>query len=431
MRGWSGIVSFVGRVSTMKLLVKNIKFLIGAEEQSPSQRAGTEMDALPILDNAWMAVEDGRVADFGQMADWPGISDWRDLEVLDADGGLVMPTWCDAHTHTVFAATRETEFEDRIRGLSYEEIAQRGGGILNSARRLREMPEDQLYESAFERLNEMMRMGTGAAEIKSGYGLTLESELKMLRVIRKLKETHPVLVKSTFLAAHAIPPEFEGKREAYVTEIIDKWLPQVANEGLADFMDVFCERGYFTLEDTERLLEAGQKFGLPGKPHVNQFSSIGGVGAGVRHGALSVDHLEELTAEDLEALKGSSTMPVALPGCSFFLRIPYTPGRQIIDAGLPLALATDFNPGSSPSANMNLVVSLACIHMRLTPREAISASTINGAYAMQAEKELGSLTPGKRASFILTRPVSSPSVLPYFFGHSMIDSVFLAGKRVG
>jgi len=415
----------------MKLLVKNIKFLIGAEEQSPAYRAGSQMDALPILENAWLAVEDGKVADFGEMADWPGISDWRDLEVLDADGGSVLPCWCDAHTHTVFASTRESEFEDRIRGMSYEQIAQRGGGILNSARKLREMPEERLFEDAFHRLDDMMRMGTAAAEIKSGYGLTLESELKMLRVIKKLKETHPVLVKSTFLAAHAIPPEFEGKREAYVSEIIDNWLPRVVDDGLADFMDVFCERGYFTLDDTERLLEAGQKFGLPGKPHVNQFSSMGGVGAGVRHGALSVDHLEELTEKDLEALKGSSTMAVALPGCSFFLRIPYTPGRQIIDAGLPLALASDFNPGSAPSANMNFIVSLACVQMRLTPREAIAAATINGAYAMQAEKELGSLAPGKIASFILTRPIVAPSVLPYFFAHSMIDSVFLAGKRVG
>lgn len=414
----------------MKLLVKNIGLLIGAEDQSPEWRAGAQMDALPILNDAWLAVENGLVADFGSMADWPGISDWRDLEVLDAEGGMVLPAWCDAHTHTVFAATRESEFEDRIRGLSYEQIAQRGGGILNSARALRLMPEEELYEAAFERLNQMARMGTAAAEIKSGYGLTLDSELKMLRVIRKLKENHRVRVKSTFLAAHALPPEFEGRREDYVTEIIERWLPRVADEGLADFMDVFCERGYFTTDDTHRLLEAGQRHGLPGKPHVNQFSVMGGVEAAVRHGALSVDHLEELADADIQALRGSRTMPVALPGCSFFLRIPYTPGRQLIDAGLPLALATDFNPGSAPSPNMALVVSLACIHMRLTPSEAITAATLNGAYAMQTNHALGSLTPGKQASFILTRPVASAALLPYSFGQSLIQSVYLDGKKV-
>jgi imidazolonepropionase len=413
----------------MRLLVKNIRFLIGAEEESPAFRAGTAMDALPVIEDAWLAAEDGHIAEFGRMEDWPGISDWRNLEVVDAEGGTVLPCWCDSHTHTVFAATRESEFEDRIRGLTYEEIARRGGGILNSATKLRQMSEEELYEAAFQRLNTMMNQGTAAAEIKSGYGLTLESELKMLRVIRKLKDTHPMRIKATFLAAHALPPEFADRREDYVNVIINEWLPRVADEGLADFMDVFCERDYFTLEDTERLLEAGLKYRLPGKPHVNQFSVMGGVAAGVKLGARSVDHLEELAPEDIQALKGSDTIPVALPGCSFFLGIPYTPGRQLIDAGLPLALATDFNPGSAPSGNMNFVVSLACIRMKLTPREAFAAATLNGAYAMNTENELGSLALGKNASFILTKPISSPAALPYSFGESVIAGVWVDGVK--
>jgi len=413
----------------MKILIKNIKSLFGAREQAPEFVAGKSMRELPCIHGAWLAIEDGIFADFGTMENWPGISDWRDLEVIDADGKYILPTWCDSHTHLVFAGSRAGEFTDRIRGLTYEEIAAKGGGILNSAQLLRETPEEVLLEKALRRMDEIMSQGTGAVEIKSGYGLTPESELKMLRVIRKLSETHPLSVKSTLLAAHAIPLHFKQNPDGYVNEIIDVLLPQVADENLADFIDVFCELNYFTVSQTERLLDAGAKYGLPAKVHVNQFNSIGAIESCVRHNALSVDHLEVLTEEDIQFLKGSRTMPVGLPGCSLFIHIPYTPARRIIDAGLPLALASDFNPGSAPSGNMNLVNSLACIRMSMLPEEVIQASTINGAYAMGLSASHGSITPGKSASFILTRPLQSLDELPYYFGSNQIEQVWIGGVK--
>ncbi|MFN8699025.1 MAG: imidazolonepropionase [Flavobacteriales bacterium] len=413
----------------MKVLIKNIRGLVGAREVSPEWVAGAEMAHLPVLEDAWLAAEDGLIADFGPMSEWPGISDWRGLEVVDAEGRYILPGWCDSHTHIVFAGSRAGEFTDRIRGLTYEEIAAKGGGILNSARLLRNTPEDELLENALHRLNAIVKTGTVAVEIKSGYGLTTESELKMLRVIRRLKEMHSLTIKSTLLAAHAVPEHHKANPDAYVKEIIEELLPRVAEEQLADFIDVFCETNYFTVAQMERILEAGAKCGLPAKVHVNQFNAIGAVAAAVKHQALSVDHLEVLTDEDLDALKGSRTMPVGLPGCSLFIRIPYTPARRIIDAGLPLALATDFNPGSAPSGNMNLVNSLACIHMSMLPQEVIQASTLNGAYAMGLSHSHGSITPGKEASFILTKKMQALDEIPYYFGENPVDEVWIKGRR--
>ena len=343
---------------------------------------------------------------------------------------MVLPTWCDSHTHIVYAGNRELEFADRINGLSYEEIANRGGGILNSAKTLQETSEADIFEQSRIRLEEVMKLGTGAVEIKSGYGLTEEAELKMLRVIKKLKAHYPLPVKSTFLGAHAIPQEYKSKPQEYMELVIKQILPKVAAEGLAEYIDIFCEKGYFSVEDTHNLLGAAENFGMKPKIHVNQFNAIGGVKAGVEHGALSVDHLEVMEDEDIEVLKGTATIPVALPSCSLFLSIPYTPARKIIDAGLPLALATDFNPGSTPSGNMNLVVSLACIKMKMTPEEAINAATINGAYAMDLSETHGSITKGKKANFIITEEIPSYTFLPYAFGTNSIASVYINGKLI-
>ena len=383
------------------------------------------MNQLPSLNDAWLAIEDGAIVDYGTMADWPGISDWRGLEVIEADGRLVLPTWCDSHTHTVYAGSRVGEFVDRIHGLTYEQIAARGGGILNSAALLAVTEEDVLVESALKRLQEMQAMGTGAVEIKSGYGLSLESELKMLRVIDRLKQASPLTIKATFLGAHAIPKEYKANPDAYVDHLVEVMIPEVANQRLAEYIDVFCEENYFSVAQTERILEAGVKYGLQPKTHVNQFNAIGGVAASVKYNALSVDHLEVLTDADIDALQGSSTMPVALPGCSLFIKIPYTPARKIIDAGLPLALATDYNPGSAPSGNMNLVNSLACIYMSMTPNEVINASTLNGAYAMGIEDTLGTITIGKKASLIITEPIDQLGEMMYSFGRNKIERVIL------
>jgi imidazolonepropionase len=411
----------------MKLFIKNIKGLVGVYEDAPQFVSGKNMQNLPVLEDAWLAVEDGIIADFGLMKDWPGITDWRDLEVIDATGKYIFPSWIDSHTHTVYAGSREGEFVDRIHGLSYEEIAARGGGIINSAARLANASEQELYNAAYERLNEMMRLGTGAVEIKSGYGLSLDAELKMLRVIKQLQEKHPLTIKATFLGAHAYPVDYKNRPAEYVDMLVNEAIPAVAAEGLAEFIDVFCEKNYFSVEDTDRILEAGVKHGLVPKTHVNQFNVIGGVEVSVKHNALSVDHLELISDEDIEVLKASKTMPVALPGCSFFIRIPYTPARKIIDAGLPLALATDFNPGTAPSSNMNLMVSLACVNMGMTPEEAIHAATINGAYAMNLSEKNGSISRGKDASFFITKEMSSIAFLPYSFGHTLIEQVFIKG----
>ena len=376
----------------MTLLLTNIKELLQVREQNILKVSGSEMKDLPTIKNAWLFVEDDKIADFGSMDNIPELNADK---TIDATGKIVLPTWCDSHTHIVYAGNREQEFADRINGLSYEEIANRGGGILNSAKTLQETPEYEVYEQSAKRLEEVMKLGTGAVEIKSGYGLTEEAELKMLRVIRKLRENYDLPVKSTFLGAHAIPKDYKDNPEDYMDLVINEILPKVAKEGLAEYIDIFCEKGYFTVEDTNKLLSAAKEFGLKPKIHVNQFNSIGGVKAGVEHEALSVDHLEVMNDEDIEVLKGSKTMPVALPSCSLFLSIPYTPARRILDAELPLALATDFNPGSTPSGNMNLVVSLACIKMKMTPEEAINAATINGAYAMELSETHGSITQGK------------------------------------
>jgi len=409
----------------MKTLITHIKELVQVREHTISKLQGIEMKELPSIKNAWLLIENECIADFGSMDSLPT------LEVdskIDATGKMILPSWVDSHTHLVYAGNREQEFVDRINGLTYEEIANKGGGIVNSAQKLQQTEEDSLYEQAVKRLKEVIQLGTGAIEIKSGYGLTLEAELKMLRVIKRLKEEFPITIKATFLGAHALPKEYKDNREAYIDEIVNVMIPKIAEEQLADYVDAFCEKGYFTVEDTIRVMEAGKKYGMPAKIHVNQFNAIGGIKAGVENSALSVDHLEVMNTEDIEVLKCSETMPVALPSCSLFLSIPYTPAREMIDAGLPLALATDYNPGSTPSGNMNLVVSLACIKMRMTPEEAINAATINAAYAMGISETHGSITKGKKANLILTKEIPSYGFLPYSFGSNHIENVFLEGQ---
>lgn len=385
------------------------------------------MAILPTLKNAFLLIKDNLIADFGLMENLPEID--AD-EVIDATGKVVLPTWCDSHTHIVYAGNREQEFVDRINGFTYEEIANRGGGILNSAKKLNETSEDDIYDQSKIRLEEVMQLGTGAVEIKSGYGLTIEGELKMLRVIKKLAENYPISIKATFLGAHAFPTHYKENKAGYIEEIITQMIPEIAQNKLADYIDVFCESGYFSVEETEKIMNAGIKSGLTPKIHVNQFNSIGGIQAGVKFKALSVDHLEIMNPEDIEALKDTETMPVALPSCSYFLSIPYTPAREMIKAGLPLALATDFNPGSTPSGNMNFVVATACIKMKMTPEEAINAATINGAYAMGLSETHGSITKGKKANLILTKPISSYYQIPYAFGSNLIESVFIEGKII-
>lgn len=411
----------------MATLFKNIKELIQVRTTSISFVSGKEMKTLPTIKNAFLVVENGLIADFGEMNNCP---DGNFLNVIDAKGRMILPSWCDSHTHIVYAGNREGEFVDRINGLSYAEIANNGGGILNSAKKLQETTENELYQQSKVRLEEVMQLGTGAVEIKSGYGLTKEAELKMLRVIKRLKSNYNIPIKATFLGAHAVPLEYKNDKAGYLQLIIDEILPKVAHEKLADYIDIFCETGYFSVADTELILEAGKKHGLIPKIHVNQFTAIGGVQAGIKYNALSVDHLEEMRDEDINALKNTKTMPVALPSCSYFLSIPYTPARKMIDAGLPLALATDYNPGSTPSGNMNFVVSTACIKMKMTPEEAINAATINGAYAMGLENEVGSITIGKQANLILTKAINSYGFIPYSFGIHQIEKVFVKGKEI-
>ncbi|WP_047789052.1 imidazolonepropionase [Tenacibaculum mesophilum] len=410
----------------MTTLFINIKELIQIRETSTKKVAGASMNILPTIKNAFLLVENGIITDYGSMKKAPISAD----KTVDCTGKMMLPTWCDSHTHIVYAGNREQEFVDRINGLSYEEIANRGGGIVNSAKKLQETSEEKLYQQSAKRLEEVIALGTGAVEIKSGYGLTVDAELKMLRVIKKLRENYNIPVKATFLGAHAFPTEYKNNREGYINVIIEEMLPKVAEENLADFVDAFCETGYFSVEDTDRILTAAQQYGLTPKVHVNQFTTIGGVQVSIKHNALSVDHLEVMNTEDIEALKGTQTMPVALPSCSYFLSIPYTPARDIINAGLPLALATDYNPGSTPSGNMNFVVATACIKMKMTPEEAINAATINGAYAMNLSNEVGSITKGKKANLILTKEIPSYGFLPYSFGSNLIDSVFINGKEV-
>ncbi|HTL82775.1 MAG TPA: imidazolonepropionase [Bacteroidia bacterium] len=411
-----------------KLLIKNIESLVQVREKDPGTLKGSAMGELPSISNAWLAADDGIISAYGSMDEFPGITDWSGLDVIDAEEGTLLPTFCDSHTHLVYAGNREGEFVDRIRGLSYEEIAKRGGGILNSANKLRAASEDELFEQTLERFNEVISLGTGAIEIKSGYGLDLESELKMLRVIRRLKELGRIPVKATFLGAHAVPAEFKNNKDGYIKLLIDEMMPAIAKEKLAEYCDIFCERNYFTPEDTIRILEAGKKNGMTPKVHANQLSHSGGVQAGVKCGAISVDHLEFLDDEDISALKNSSTIPTLLPGAQFFLGLQHPPARKMIDAGLPVAVASDFNPGSCPSGNMMQMVSLCCINYRMTPEEAFNAATINSAAAMDVSRTHGSITVGKTASFILTKKISSLGFLPYSFGSHLIDKVIVAGK---
>lgn len=409
----------------MKLLFKNIQELVQVRDSSIEKVSGSGMVELPVLKNSWLLIENDIIADFGTMDELTGI---KADNTIDLTGKTILPTWCDSHTHLVYAGNREQEFVDRINGLTYEEIASKGGGILNSAKTLNETSEEELYQQSAARLEEVTKLGTGAIEIKSGYGLTKEGELKMLRVIKRLKENYDLPVKATFLGAHAVPLEYKNRGAEYLDFVIAEILPEVAKENLAEYIDIFCEKGYFTVDDTRKFLKAGGEYGLKPKIHVNQFNAIGGIEAGISYNALSVDHLEVLEEKDISALKGTATMPVALPGCSLFLSIPYTPARELIDAGLPLALATDFNPGSAPSGNMNLVVSLACIKMKMTPEEAINAATINGAYAMGLSKTHGSITKGKKANLIITKHIPSYAYLPYSFGSNYIQDVYINGK---
>jgi imidazolonepropionase len=410
----------------MTTLFINIKELIQVRESDVMKLSGKDMGILPIIKNAFLLIEDDLIIDFGSMNH---LSTTDVDKVVDLTDKLVLPTWCDSHTHIVYADSREEEFVDRIKGLSYQEIAQKGGGILNSAKKLQDKSEDLLYNDAVIRIKEIIKSGTGALEIKSGYGLTLDSELKILRVIKKLKENFSIPIRATFLGAHAIPIKYKDKRHEYIQLIIDKMIPEIANQKLADYIDVFCEKGYFNITETDLILKAGIKYGLIPKIHVNQFNSIGGVKVGVDNNALSVDHLEVLTDEDLNILSKSDTMPVALPSCSFFLGIPYTNGRKIIDSNIPMAIASDYNPGSSPSGNMNFIVSLACIKMKMTPEEAINAATINAAYALNMSDKVGSISKGKMANFIITKPIKSYSFIPYTFANNCIEKVYLCGKE--
>ena len=411
----------------MTTLFVNIRELIQVEDFPKKMVSGAEMKTLPTIKNAYLVIKDSIILDFGRMEDLqPNKFDIT----INLKNKTVLPTWCDSHTHIVYANNREQEFVDRINGLSYEEIANNGGGILNSAKQLQHTTEQELYEQSAKRVEEIIKLGTGAVEIKSGYGLTKDAELKMLRVIKKLNANYPITIKSTFLAAHAIPLEFKNNKKEYLDIVIKDILPSVAHEKLANYIDVFCELGYFSIEDTKRILKAGKQYGLEPKIHVNQFNAFGGVQAGVEFNALSVDHLEEMRDEDIESLKNSKTMPVALPSCSYFLSIPYTPARKMIDAGLPLALATDYNPGSTPSGNMNFVISTACIKMKMNPEEAINAATINGAYAMGIENTHGSICKGKKANLIITKNIPSYAFIPYSFGNHQIEKVYLEGKEM-
>lgn len=411
----------------MRILLTNIHQLLQVRTSTVLKVSGSEMAHLPLLENAYLLIENDLITDFGLMSE---IKEIAADEIINCEGRVVLPTWCDSHTHIVYAGSREQEFVDRINGLSYEEIANRGGGILNSAKKLNETSEEEIYQQSKKRLEEIISQGTGAVEIKSGYGLSVEGELKMLRVIKRLKENYDLPIKATFLGAHAFPTEFKENHQGYIDLIINEMLPKIAKENLADYIDAFLETGYFSIQETEQIMEAGKKYNMPAKIHVNQFTAINGIKACVNYNALSVDHLEIVTDEDIEVLKNSDTMPVALPSCSFFISIPYTPARKMINAGLPLALATDFNPGTTPSGNMNLVVATACIKMKMTPEEAINAATINGAYAMGVSETHGTITVGKKANIIITKPISSYYQIPYAFGSNLIQDVMIDGKMI-
>jgi len=414
----------------MKILIKNIKQLVQVEENPSLKVIGSNMNKLPVINDAWLAIENDKIVGFGKMEDWEGIYDWTDLTILDATDKLVMPCWCDSHTHIVYAGSREGEFVDRINGLTYDEIFLKGGGILNSAKKLKDSSEETLINSALIRLNEIMLQGTGAVEIKSGYGLSFDSELKMLRVIKKLKTLSPITIKATFLGAHAVPIEYKGRKKDYIKLLIDEIMPVIVEEQLADFCDVFCEQNYFTKEETIEILSAGKKYGMMPKVHAEQLSNTGGTLAGIEVGAISVDHIEFIGDKEIELLHNSITMPTILPGAAFFLGLPFPPARKIIDAGLPIAVASDFNPGSCPSGNINLMISLCCIQYKMTPEEAINAATINSAYAMGLSKTHGSIAIGKQANVFITKEIPNYSFIPYSFGSNLIETVIINGQII-
>ncbi|MEO8769857.1 MAG: imidazolonepropionase [Ferruginibacter sp.] len=413
----------------MTTLIINIAQLVNVRERSVLLR-GKMLAELPVIENAFLLIEDGIISEYGHMYELELKVLQMPKHVIDATGQFVLPTWCDSHTHIVFAKSREEEFIDKIKGVSYAEIAAKGGGILNSARKLNETSEDELFNSAWNRIEELSRLGTGAIEIKSGYGLTVEGELKMLRVIKKLKERSSLSIKATFLAAHTYPPEYKENHQGYIDTIINEMLPVIAAEKLADYIDVFCETGFFSPEEMETVCKAGAAYGLKPKLHINQLNSIGGIESAIRLHAVSVDHLETMTDTDIKNIAKSSTIGTLLPTAAFFLRMAYQPARQLIDAGAAIALATDFNPGSSPSGNMNFVVALSCIQMKMLPEEAINAATINGAFAMEVSDELGSITVGKKANLIFTKVVPSLAYLPYSFGSNLVDKVMINGSFV-
>ncbi len=411
----------------MKTLIKNIKKLVQIEEQPKLKVAGRDMTKIGSIDNAYLLISDDLIEDFGPMSSCPAENDTIQ-EIIDAAGKMVFPSFVDSHTHLVYAGSREIEYIDKIKGLSYEEIAKRGGGILNSAKRLHEATEEELYKQALPRINEIISQGTGAVEIKSGYGLNPQDEIKMLRVIKKLKETTPLRIKATFLGAHAVPADYKGRQTEYVDLVISEMIPMVAGEDLADYIDVFCDEGFFTVEDTDRILMAGVKHGLRPKIHANELANSGGVQVGVKYNALSVDHLEYIEEDEIKCLLESETMPTVLPGAAFFLNLAYSPARKMIDAGLPIAIASDFNPGSSPSGNMKFMQSLGCINYKLLPEEVINATTINTAYAMGLSDKLGSISRGKIANVFITKEIPSIEFFPYAYGSDLIDTVILNGK---
>lgn len=412
----------------MAILIKNIKSLINVDYEPRKWAAGDDMQKLNTIENAYLIIKDDKISDFGKMSEITS-TDFKG-DIIDADCKMVFPSFCDSHTHLVYAGSREIEYGDKIRGLSYEEIAKRGGGILNSAKLLHNTSEDSLYEQALHRIKEIIGFGTGAVEIKSGYGLTVEDEIKMLRVIKRLKETTPITIKSTFLGAHAVPAEYKGKQDDYVDVVINEMIPLVASEDLADYIDVFCDKGFFTVEQTDRILMAGMKYGLRAKIHANELDYSGGIQVGVKYNALSVDHLEYTGDDEIKALLDSETMPTLLPGAAFFLGMVDPPVRKMINAGLPVALASDYNPGSSPSGNMKFIMSLGTIKLRMLPEEVINASTINGAYAMGLEEELGSIAKGKIANIFITKEISTYEFMPYAYTSNLIDTVILNGKVI-
>ena len=414
----------------MKTIIQNISQLLQVRDEHIDAVVGNEMKELPIIENAFLEIEDGLIINYGSMSDIHGSDYANTTRVINAKGGIVLPTWADSHTHIVYAGSREKEFVDRINGLSYEEIAKNGGGILNSAKRLHDTTEDELYKQASVRLEEIMGMGTGAVEIKSGYGLTVQDEVKMLRVIKRLNQDYPITIKATFLGAHAIPAEYKENRAGYINLIIEDMIPLVAEEGLAEYVDVFCDRGFFTPNETDQILKAGTKHGLTPKIHANELDYSGGIQIGVQHKALSVDHLEFTGDEEIDVLMKSETMPTLMPSTAFFLGLEYPPARKMMEAGLPIALATDYNPGSSPSGKMAFTLSLACIQLKMTPEEAINAATMNSAYAMGVQNELGSITKGKKANVIITKPINSYAYIPYSFGSDLVSQVIIEGEVI-